>query len=95
MSGVTAAYDRGLLFKANERFVVLVQTRVRGFLARRRFAERVAFMKTQLPAITKIQVRSGALFTSRMTLRSQMGSPVSDRITLSYYVIASSLSCYW
>ncbi|KAK2148244.1 hypothetical protein LSH36_507g01001 [Paralvinella palmiformis] len=55
ISEVTAAHDRQLLFKANEKFIVLVQSRIRGYLARRKYNERVSFLYTRLPAIIKIQ----------------------------------------
>ncbi|OWF47735.1 ras GTPase-activating-like protein IQGAP1 isoform X2 [Mizuhopecten yessoensis] len=55
VSEVTAEYDRELLFKANENFIVRIQSCVRGYLARKAYLERVNFMNTQLPAITKIQ----------------------------------------
>ncbi|XP_060062495.1 ras GTPase-activating-like protein IQGAP1 [Ylistrum balloti] len=55
VSEVTAEHDRELLFKANENFIVRIQSCVRGYLARKAYTERVNFMNTQLPAITKIQ----------------------------------------
>lgn len=59
---VTAAHDRQQLWKANVGFVVQLQARLRGFLVRREFAERSLFLKTWLPAVTKIQVaRSGSV----------------------------------
>ncbi len=62
VSEVTSAYDRELLFKSNEPFIIKLQSHVRGYLARKRFNERMNFMRTQLPAITKIQVRVRVLF---------------------------------
>lgn len=55
VSEVTAAHDRQLLFKANEKFIILVQSRIRGYLARKRYNERLSFLYTRLPAIIKIQ----------------------------------------
>ncbi|KAF6293016.1 IQ motif containing GTPase activating protein 3 [Rhinolophus ferrumequinum] len=52
---VTAAHDRQQLWKAHVGFVVQLQARLRGFLARREFAERSLFLRTWLPAVTKIQ----------------------------------------
>lgn len=56
ISEVTATYDRQLLFKSNERFIIQIQARIRGFLSRRLFHKRMSFMHTQLPAIVFIQV---------------------------------------
>ena len=56
LSAVTATYDRELLFQANEKFIVMIQSRVRGYLARKQYNERVNFMQTQLPAIVRLQV---------------------------------------
>lgn len=59
---VTAAHDRQQLWTANVGFVVQLQARLRGFLVRREFAERSLFLRTWLPAVTKIQVaRSGSV----------------------------------
>lgn len=55
VSEVTAEHDRELLFKANENFIVKIQSCVRGHLARKTYLDRVNFMNKQLPAITKIQ----------------------------------------
>ncbi|XP_048258787.1 ras GTPase-activating-like protein IQGAP1 isoform X2 [Haliotis rufescens] len=55
ISEQTAAYDRELLFKANEPRVVKLQAMVRGHQQRLKYKERQNFMKTQLPAIVAIQ----------------------------------------
>ncbi|XP_054995371.1 ras GTPase-activating-like protein IQGAP3 [Sorex araneus] len=52
---VTAAHDRRLLWKASEGFVIRLQARLRGFLARQAFSERAHFLRTQLPAVLTIQ----------------------------------------
>ncbi|XP_037354419.1 ras GTPase-activating-like protein IQGAP3 isoform X2 [Talpa occidentalis] len=52
---VTAAHDRRQLWKANVDFVIRLQARLRGFLARQKFAERSHFLRTWLPAVIKIQ----------------------------------------
>ncbi|XP_045439224.1 ras GTPase-activating-like protein IQGAP3 isoform X2 [Pipistrellus kuhlii] len=52
---VTAAHDRQQLWKANVRFVIQLQARLRGFLVRQKFAERSHFLRTRLPAVIKIQ----------------------------------------
>lgn len=56
ISEVTAAYDRQLFYKSNERFVILLQSHVRGYLARQRFENKRSLMMTRLPAVVKIQV---------------------------------------
>ena len=60
MAEVTAAHGRQLLFKANEKFIVKTQAMVRGYLARKQYSEKRAFILDKLPAIVKIQV-SGQL----------------------------------
>ncbi|XP_072038418.1 ras GTPase-activating-like protein IQGAP1 isoform X2 [Amphiura filiformis] len=55
LTRVTADYDRGLLFKANEDKIVLLQSHTRGVLARKAYQERLDFIKRQLPAIIRIQ----------------------------------------
>uniref|UniRef100_A0A2K6GXB6 IQ motif containing GTPase activating protein 3 n=1 Tax=Propithecus coquereli TaxID=379532 RepID=A0A2K6GXB6_PROCO len=52
---VTAAHDRQQLWKANVSFVIQLQARLRGFLVRRKFAERSHFLRIWLPAVIKIQ----------------------------------------
>ncbi|KAL1778167.1 ras GTPase-activating IQGAP3 isoform X1 [Sigmodon hispidus] len=52
---VTAAHDRQLLWKANVGFIIQLQARLRGFLVRRKFAERSHFLRSLLPAVIKIQ----------------------------------------
>lgn len=68
---VTAAYDRQLLYQMNERFIVLLQARFRGALARRRFHKLKIFYRTRLPAIIKIQswwrmIRARNSYTDRI-----------------------------
>ncbi|XP_023390059.1 ras GTPase-activating-like protein IQGAP3 [Pteropus vampyrus] len=54
---VTAAHDRQQLWEASVGFVVQLQARLRGVLARQRFAERSRFLRTWLPAVVRIQAR--------------------------------------
>ena len=56
VSQVTAEHDREMLFKSNEGLITKIQAHTRGHLARKAYKERQNFMKTQLPAILKIQV---------------------------------------
>ncbi|XP_038071617.1 ras GTPase-activating-like protein IQGAP1 isoform X2 [Patiria miniata] len=55
VTGVTAEYDRALLFQANEDKVVTLQSHVRGTIARKAYKERLDFIRRQLPAIVLIQ----------------------------------------
>ena len=57
VTGVTAEYDRALLFKSNEGKIVTLQSHVRGTIARKAYKERLDFIRRQLPAIIRIQVR--------------------------------------
>ena len=56
LTEVQEAYDRELLFQANEGFIILVQALIRGYLTRKAFNDRLAYIKSQIPAIKKIQV---------------------------------------
>lgn len=55
LTDVQEAYDRELLFQANEGFIVLVQAYIRGYLTRKSFNDRLTYIKSQSPAIKKIQ----------------------------------------
>ncbi|XP_033633681.1 ras GTPase-activating-like protein IQGAP1 isoform X4 [Asterias rubens] len=55
VTGVTAEYDRALLFKSNEGKIVTLQSHVRGTIARKAYKERLDFIRRQLPAIIRIQ----------------------------------------
>lgn len=56
VSTVTAAHDRQQLWAASVGLVVRLQARLRGVLARQRFAARSRFLRTWLPAVVRIQV---------------------------------------
>lgn len=58
---VTAAHDRQQLWAASEGLVVRLQARLRGVLARRRFAQRSRLLRTWLPAVVRIQVAGSGL----------------------------------
>ncbi|KAG8519948.1 Ras GTPase-activating-like protein IQGAP3 [Galemys pyrenaicus] len=71
---VTAAHDRRQLWKANVDFVVRLQARLRGFLARQKFAERSYFLRTWLPAVIKIQIQAWArMWAARRQYRRRLG----------------------
>ena len=55
ITDITSAHDRGLFLKANEPFVVKIQSHTRGYLARKQYKQRMHFMQTQVPAVVKIQ----------------------------------------
>lgn len=57
VSGVTTAYNREQLWLANETLITKLQARCRGYLVRNGLKERMSFLKTQEPAVTRIQVR--------------------------------------
>ncbi|XP_063433642.1 ras GTPase-activating-like protein IQGAP1 [Mytilus trossulus] len=55
ITDITSAHDRGQFLKANESFVVKIQSHTRGYLARKQYKQRLHFMQTQIPAVVKIQ----------------------------------------
>ncbi|CAH1797463.1 unnamed protein product [Owenia fusiformis] len=55
ISEATCAHDRQAAFLANEHYITLLQSRIRGFLARKDYAKRKDYMLRQVPAATKIQ----------------------------------------
>ncbi|NXM08507.1 IQGA2 protein, partial [Tyrannus savana] len=52
---VTADYNREQLWLANENLIVRMQARARGFLVRRNYQERKAYLQNQEPSAIKIQ----------------------------------------
>ncbi|NXX98677.1 IQGA2 protein, partial [Centropus bengalensis] len=52
---VTADYNREQLWLANENLIVQLQARARGFLVRKKYQERKAFLQNQEPSAIKIQ----------------------------------------
>ena len=58
---VTAQYDRWVHMQSNEPLIVKLQSNWKGYLARKAYKERKAFMTEQLPAIIRIQVGSTTL----------------------------------
>ncbi|NXE24430.1 IQGA2 protein, partial [Ardeotis kori] len=52
---VTADYNREQLWLANENLIVQLQARARGFLVRKNFQERKAYLQNQEPSAIKIQ----------------------------------------
>uniref|UniRef100_A0A8C5UBE8 IQ motif containing GTPase activating protein 2 n=1 Tax=Malurus cyaneus samueli TaxID=2593467 RepID=A0A8C5UBE8_9PASS len=53
---VTADYNREQLWLANENLIVGLQARARGFLVRKNYQERKAYLQNQEPSAIKIQV---------------------------------------
>ncbi|NXK52842.1 IQGA2 protein, partial [Chauna torquata] len=52
---VTADYNREQLWLANENLIVQLQARARGFLVRKNYQERKAYLRNQEPSAVKIQ----------------------------------------
>ncbi|XP_029437065.1 LOW QUALITY PROTEIN: ras GTPase-activating-like protein IQGAP3 [Rhinatrema bivittatum] len=52
---VTGAYDRERQWEASAQLIVQLQARMRGYLARREFAQRSLILRKQLPAVLRIQ----------------------------------------
>ncbi|XP_065716419.1 ras GTPase-activating-like protein IQGAP2 isoform X4 [Patagioenas fasciata] len=52
---VTADYNREQLWLANENLIVQLQARARGFLVRKKYQERKAYLRNQEPSTIKIQ----------------------------------------
>ncbi|XP_029657707.1 ras GTPase-activating-like protein IQGAP1 isoform X1 [Octopus sinensis] len=78
LTEIQESYDRELLFKANEGFIVLVQALIRGYLVRKSFNDRITYINSQTPAITKIQAywrgsRQRNLFKTRKQFLKQNG----------------------
>ncbi|NP_001082588.1 IQ motif containing GTPase activating protein 2 S homeolog [Xenopus laevis] len=52
---ITADYNREQLWMANENLVILLQAQIRGFLLRKAFSERKAYLHKQEPSAIKLQ----------------------------------------
>ncbi|KAM9328922.1 LOW QUALITY PROTEIN: ras GTPase-activating-like protein IQGAP2 [Gastrophryne carolinensis] len=52
---ITADYNREQLWMANENLITLLQAQIRGYLTRKAFQERKAFLQHQEPQVIKIQ----------------------------------------
>uniref|UniRef100_A0A4W6GA13 IQ motif containing GTPase activating protein 2 n=1 Tax=Lates calcarifer TaxID=8187 RepID=A0A4W6GA13_LATCA len=55
VSSVTAEYNREQLWLANESFVTQLQARIRGYLVRKRHAQRMEYLRQQEPHVVKLQ----------------------------------------
>ncbi|KAH3833286.1 hypothetical protein DPMN_106592, partial [Dreissena polymorpha] len=55
LNEVTDARNREMLFEANEDFIVKVQAIARGYMARKNYRGRLAFLHNQEPSVVKIQ----------------------------------------
>ncbi len=53
---MTAEYNREQLWLANESLVTQLQARIRGYLVRKKHAERMAYLQQQEPHVVKLQV---------------------------------------
>lgn len=56
VSCVTAEYNREQLWLANESFVTQLQARIRGYLVRKKYAQRMEYLHQQEPHVIKLQV---------------------------------------
>uniref|UniRef100_A0A8C3UFF8 IQ motif containing GTPase activating protein 2 n=1 Tax=Catharus ustulatus TaxID=91951 RepID=A0A8C3UFF8_CATUS len=75
---VTADYNREQLWLANENLIVGLQARARGFLVRRNYRDRKAYLQNQEPSAIKIQLLhvTGLITTTRL-----WGSSVLHQLT--------------
>uniref|UniRef100_A0A3Q0T8C6 IQ motif containing GTPase activating protein 2 n=1 Tax=Amphilophus citrinellus TaxID=61819 RepID=A0A3Q0T8C6_AMPCI len=55
VSCVTAEYNREQLWLANESFVTMLQARIRGYLVRKKHAQRMEYLHQQEPHVVKLQ----------------------------------------
>uniref|UniRef100_A0A3B3XMM3 IQ motif containing GTPase activating protein 2 n=1 Tax=Poecilia mexicana TaxID=48701 RepID=A0A3B3XMM3_9TELE len=55
VNSVTAEYNREQLWLANESFVIQLQARIRGHLARKKYLQRMEYLRQQEPHVVKIQ----------------------------------------
>ncbi|KAF3695882.1 Ras GTPase-activating-like protein IQGAP1 p195 [Channa argus] len=55
ISCVTAEYNREQLWLANESFVTQLQARIRGYLARKKYVQRLEYLHQQEPRVVKLQ----------------------------------------
>uniref|UniRef100_A0A8C3AD44 IQ motif containing GTPase activating protein 2 n=1 Tax=Cyclopterus lumpus TaxID=8103 RepID=A0A8C3AD44_CYCLU len=56
VSCLTAEYNRGQLWMANEPLVIQLQARIRGYLVRKKHAQRMEYLCQQEPHVVKLQV---------------------------------------
>uniref|UniRef100_A0A3Q3JBN9 IQ motif containing GTPase activating protein 2 n=1 Tax=Monopterus albus TaxID=43700 RepID=A0A3Q3JBN9_MONAL len=73
VSCVTAEYNREQLWLANETFVTQLQARARGFLVRKRHAQRMEYLRQQEPYVVKLQAcfrgyKQRKIYKARMNL---------------------------
>lgn len=63
VSHVTAEYNREQLWLANESFVTQLQARIRGYLVRKKHAQRMEYLRQQEPYVVALQVVYGFTVT--------------------------------
>uniref|UniRef100_A0A4W6G8M7 IQ motif containing GTPase activating protein 2 n=1 Tax=Lates calcarifer TaxID=8187 RepID=A0A4W6G8M7_LATCA len=73
VSSVTAEYNREQLWLANESFVTQLQARIRGYLVRKRHAQRMEYLRQQEPHVVKLQAcwkgyKQRKMYKDRMNL---------------------------
>lgn len=64
VSFVTAEYNREQLWLANESLVTQLQARIRGYLVRKKHAQRMEYLRQQEPHVVKLQVVYGFIVNS-------------------------------
>uniref|UniRef100_A0A3B3VY55 IQ motif containing GTPase activating protein 2 n=1 Tax=Poecilia latipinna TaxID=48699 RepID=A0A3B3VY55_9TELE len=73
VNSVTAEYNREQLWLANESFVTQLQARIRGHLARKKYLQRMEYLRQQEPHVVKIQAcfrgyRQRKIYIARINL---------------------------
>ncbi|XP_028268969.1 ras GTPase-activating-like protein IQGAP2 [Parambassis ranga] len=73
VSYVTAEYNREQLWLANESYVTQLQARVRGYLVRKKYAQRIEYLRQQEPHVVKLQAcwkgfKQRKMYKDRMNL---------------------------
>ncbi|KAJ8285564.1 hypothetical protein GJAV_G00028290 [Gymnothorax javanicus] len=68
---VTAEFNREQLWLANEPLIVLLQARVRGYLVRRAYSERLEYLRQQEPSVIRLQA-SWKGYKQRKTYKNRL-----------------------
>lgn len=89
VNGVTAEYNRGQLWLANESLVTQLQARVRGFLVRKRHTQRMEYLHQQEPHVVKLQVVCGTTINSNKQKRNFVCLKKADNTQMNYLLFKS------
>uniref|UniRef100_A0A672H2G6 IQ motif containing GTPase activating protein 2 n=1 Tax=Salarias fasciatus TaxID=181472 RepID=A0A672H2G6_SALFA len=76
VSCVTADYNRGQMWLANESLVTQLQARIRGYLVRKKLAQRMEYLRQQEPHVVRLQAcwkgyKQRKMYKERMDLLQQ------------------------